>query len=275
MYTLNAPVLAFPDVVGIQADLPALPEGVQDFVDEVRAQPLDTWFPAPLSKKGERLRGDTAAGQAVETFLKIAVNNSDGPDIPKGRIEVKAGRETSECPTTMLTLAPDKPEGTKRGKSVNRQMVETYGYQCSEDENTRRLMIRVSAVSDFKTRDGHAFSLTTGEENFSITANGVPVASYGWERFMGRAEKKIGGVLAHFEAESRPSEEFGEEFRIKSLHLYWGYDADRLRNSICEGVMMVEPRLKLDTVTNKVRDRGTGFRLNDPKSLYRYALRIV
>ena len=270
MYTLEAPVLDYPKVVE-----PIISQDVQDFIDEVKRQPLNEWFPAPLSKKGVRLKGDTAAGQAVETFLKIAVNNSDGPDIPKGRIEVKATREDSDCPTTMITLAPCKPEGAPKRYSVNRQMIQQFGYQCSEDKDVARLMIRVSAASPFTTRDGHVFTLIPEDHRFVICANGDGVAEYNFDRFLGRAEKKLGGVLAYFEAESRPSDLYGEEFRVAKMKLFWGYDADKVRGSIVSGDMMVEPRLKWNRVTNRVRDRGTGFRLFNPKTIYRYSVDII
>lgn len=247
---------------------PALPEGVQEFIDHVHAQPINEWHSAPLSKAGKKLKGDTAAGQTIEAVLKIAVNNSDGPDIPRGRIEVKAGRASSVCPTTLLTKSPCWPKG------ANRSMITNFGYACEENpDDVRRLMVCMSATKETTHREGVTFNLVPCEANLSIVADNVIVAGYEREKLLTRAERKLGGVLAHFEAESRMVDD-EEQFRITSLNLYWGYDGDKFWSNIQSGNIVVEPRLKM-MGGKKLRDRGTAFRCSDPSILYAFAHRVI
>lgn len=263
-YSLTAPTVTLPD-------------GVDDFLDHVRAViDPNEWFEAPLSKTGKKLKGDTAAGQAVEAKLKIAVNNSDGPDIPRGRIEVKAGRAASVCPTTLCTKAPCFPKG------ANRSLITTYGYPCEEQAlgcedvpmDIHRLMVSWSAAQTTTVRNGNVFDLNVESDRFNIVANGVVAAGYMKDSLTARAERKLGGVLAHFEADSRVNDNGDEEFRVASLNLYWDYDEDAFWNALSDGTITVEPRLKLIN-GKKVRDRGTAFRTTNPSVLYRRAVKVI
>lgn len=263
-YSLTAPTLDLPD-------------GVDEFLDHVRTViDPEEWFEAPLSKKGKKLSGDTAAGQAIEAKLKIAVNNSDGPDIPRGRIEVKAGRASSVCPTTLCTKAPCFPKG------ANRKLIETYGYQCEEQAlgcaepplDVRRLMVSFTAAQPTTVRNGNVFNLNVESDRFNIVANGMTEAGYMKDTLTARAERKLGGVLAHFEADSRVTDDGVEEFRVASLNLYWGYDDNAFWNGISNGSITVEPRMKL-TDGKKLRDRGTAFRTTNPSALYHHAVKVI
>jgi hypothetical protein len=193
-------------------------------------------------------QGPTAVGKTAEDILGVVENNSKDSDLPFG-VEVKATRINSESLTTLFTSSPKHMDG-RRG--VIRSLCSEYGQKSEFDR--LQLYMTVSPHTSLKSRVDNNQVVIYNSENGDLAKRNIPV-------FEAVIRRKIKNVVL-FKAESRIYDQW-EEFRfVEALYLS-NADINRFLQCLNDGVIKIDFRAHLNTQTKRVRDHGTGFRIDE------------
>ena len=202
-------------------------------------------------------KGNTGVGYTLETLLGLDENNDCGADF--GDIELKAKRDGSNSSkVSSLTQAPIwlvKP----------RQFIETHG-EWNQDQQRFNFYCTVkhSAVNNrgltLKIRNDTAYGDTLYLHSQKMNCDLAK-----WPLFMlsFRQEQKLNKMVV-ISAKTK-GKGASELFHYHEADFYSDPCPKRLRKIIEDGVLVVEPRMWFNPQTNKLRDRGTAFRISKNK----------
>ena len=210
-------------------------------------------------------KGDTGVGYTLETLLGIDENNDSAADID-GKFEIKGMRKDSNSLKTHFSQRPIwivKP----------RDIIRKYGQQCSE--NPERINCYSTLQCGKETPQG--LKLEVRNSNLFLKgANNEDLAKYPLEVIHFRYEQKFTDmvmVLADRQKQRGKPERFlyNEAYHCNNLSL------TKVIKLLKQGKMKVDLRMWLNKDTNRLRDRGTAFRMKreETKELYGKITRLV
>jgi len=208
------------------------------------------WIPSSRS-------GDTAIGKTFEDIIGITENNS--PDADLHGVEIKSKRKSS-CASaiTLFTARPCYPPKATRG------LIEKYGY--FNEENEKRFYSTLMMDRDTSYGDS-VLTVGLSDRTVNILDGANPVVHWTHERLEKIANRKI-SALGFVTGDSRKIDG-REEFRYTGLQLLWGFSFDRFIQAMYDKKISIDFRAKM--VGNRVRDHGTGFRIQQQHLEYLFS----
>ena len=202
-------------------------------------------------------KGNTGVGYTLETLLGLDENNDCGADF--GDIELKAKRDgSSSSKLSSFTQAPIwlvKPRQFIKTHGESNQNQERFNFYCT---------VKYGAVNSrgltLKTQDDPVYGDTLWLHSQKMNCD---LAKWPLLTLSFRQEQKLNKmVVIGAETKGRGASEF---FHYHDADFYSNPCPKRLRKLIEDGVLVVEPRMWLNPQTNKLRDRGTAFRISRNK----------
>ena len=194
-------------------------------------------------------KGNTGVGYTFEELWGLDENNNSGADLD-GEIEFKATRKNKKCKVTAFTQSPVWKMGL-------RDVIRAYGNNDQERDN------RINWFPSLSSKPNPAgLKLKIDNEDcvWIVDRRGRKIARIHLHVLKHRFEMKLSNALLVY-AESRRINKV-EHFHYDEAYLCLDIDTQPIRNLILEDKLVVEPRVYLNTDTDKLRDRGTAFRLD-------------
>lgn len=216
---------------------------IQEFKEKLRD--IESMGYIPTLRKG-----DTGVGQTLEQHLGLTENNLCLPDIG-GKIELKAFRKRTESMLTLFTKEPLSDYG--RGR--DRYLLNTFGYDSSEDDRILNLYTTISA-NNFNSQ---GFSLEVSEEGLFLVHAEEDLNIY-WphELLKDVFEQKLPELVVVL-ADTKDSD-FNETFHYNEAYYLRGFSFYGFMTNILEGNIKVDLRMHMK-VDDRVRNHGTAFRI--------------
>ena len=192
-------------------------------------------------------KGNTGIGYTLETFLGVAENNLQTPDL--GEIELKAQRSSTASRITLFTF------NRCVWNIKQAEAIAEYGY--IDDRGRLALKCGVgSSTNDQGLRlEAHAESFALYHLDDTLIAE-WPVQAL-IERF---SEKFPAMVIVH--AETRRNSNGLEEFLFNEAYYLREPNPDNFLDLISDDKIAIELRMHLNP-NETVRNRGTAFRITD------------
>jgi hypothetical protein len=193
-------------------------------------------------------KGNTGVGYTFEELWGLDENNDSGADLD-GEIEFKATRKNKKCKVTAFTQSP-------LWKGSLRDVIRAYGTEHKEQEN------RINWFPSLSPKPNPAgLRLEISDDTvYIVNANNRNVASIHLEVLKHRFKMKLNNALMIY-ADSKKVNKV-EHFHYNEAYLCLDIDTQPIKNLILDGKLVVEPRVYLNTDTDKLRDRGMAFRLD-------------
>ncbi len=202
-------------------------------------------------------KGNTGVGYTLETVLGLDENNDCGADF--GDIELKAKRDISNSSKlSSFTQAPIwlvKPRQfiTTHGEwSQNEQRFNFYCTVKYGAVNSRGLTLKIQNDLVY----GDTLCLHSQKMNCVLAKWPLLMLSFRQEQKL----NKMAVIAAKTEGKGA-----SEHFHYHEADFYSNPCPKSLRKLIEDGVLVVEPRMWFRPQTNKLRDRGTAFRISKKK----------
>ena len=193
-------------------------------------------------------KGNTGVGYTFEELWGLEENNDSGADLD-GEIEFKATRKNKKCKVTAFTQRPV-------WKMKLRDVIRAYGTEDREHENRINWM---PSLSPKPNPAGLKLEIDNEDQVWIVDAVGSKIARLHLHTLKDRFEMKLSNALLVY-AESKKISKI-EHFHYNEAYLCLNIDTQTIKNLILEGKLVVEPRVYLNTDTDKLRDRGMAFRL--------------
>ena len=197
-------------------------------------------------------KGNTGVGYTLETLLGVEENNDSGADF--GNIELKAKRDrTSGSRLSSFTQAPI-------WLTNSRKVVKTHGEWKEEKQR-----INFYTTVKFGTKNPQGLSLKIEDATLYLHSakTGSMLARWPLAVLAFRQEQKLSNMVI-VSAKTKGSGD-SEEFHYHSADFYSDPSPEMLKSLIEDGTIVVDTRMWLDPSTNKLRDRGTAFRIDKSK----------
>jgi hypothetical protein len=193
-------------------------------------------------------KGNTGVGYTFEELWGLEENNDSGADLD-GEVEFKATRKSKKCRVTAFTQSP-------LWKGSLRDVIRAYGTKDKEQQD------RINWFPSLSSKPNPAgLRLEINDDTvFIVNADNRKVASIHLEVLKHRFKMKLNNALMIY-ADSKKLKKV-EHFHYNEAYLCLGIDTQPIKNLILEGKLVVEPRVYLNTGTDKLRDRGMAFRLD-------------
>lgn len=208
-------------------------------------------------------KGNTGVGYTFEELWGLEENNDSGADLD-GEIEFKTTRKNKKCKVTAFTQTP-------LWNVALRDIIRTYGIEDKKHEN------RINWMASLSPNPNPAgLRLEINDDTvFIVNANNRKVASIHLEVLKHRFKMKLNNALMIY-ADSKKLKKV-EHFHYNEAYLCLNIDTQPIKNLILDGKLVVEPRVYLNTDTDKLRDRGMAFRLDGKylRELYSSVERIL
>ena len=208
-------------------------------------------------------KGNTGVGYTFEELWGLEENNDSGADLD-GEVEFKATRKNKKCKVTAFTQTP-------LWNVALRDIIRAYGIEDEEHEN------RINWMASLSPKPNPAgLRLEVVEETvYIVNSSNKELASIHLEVLKHRFKMKLTNALLVY-ANTRKINKV-EHFHYDEAYLCLSIDTQSIKNLMLDGKLVVEPRVYLDTETNKLRDRGMAFRLDGKylKELYSSVEKIL
>jgi hypothetical protein len=194
-------------------------------------------------------RGNTGVGHTLESLLGITENNIALSDMDVA--ELKAHRSGSSSMITLFTH--------DRGAWVMDQMSAIHQYGLIDEEGRPNLYMTL-----FANRPNSSLALRISVDSAAATvvhASGTVVAQWTHASLASRFEQKFPALMmVTADYELRGNEEW---FHYRKAQLLEGTSATKLKNGLQKGWIAID--LRLHDNGGKVRNHGTGFRIQEGK----------
>ena len=192
-------------------------------------------------------KGNTGIGYTLETFLGIAENNLQTPDL--GEIELKSHRKGTASLITLFTF--------NRGAWEMRQadMIDKYGYT---DTNGRPSLY--STVNSVPNNQG----LHTRIEDECVRLYHVDrtlIAEWSGSGLVATFGEKMPALVTVY-ADTRMNSDDKEEFWFNEAYLLGQPSAGNILELIRNDTIVVDIRMHINN-RGSVRNHGTGFRIDE------------
>ena len=193
-------------------------------------------------------KGNTGVGYTFEELWGLEENNDSGADLD-GEVEFKATRKNKKCRVTAFTQAP-------LWNMALRDVIRTFGIEDQEKNN------RINWFPSLSSKPNPVGLRVEVDDDtvFIVDDNNRKIASIHLEVLKHRFKMKLSNALLVY-AESRRINKV-EHFHYNEAYLCLDIDTQTIKSLILEGKLVVEPRVYLNTDTDKLRDRGVAFRLD-------------
>ncbi|PYB68143.1 hypothetical protein DMB44_05330 [Thermoplasma sp. Kam2015] len=188
--------------------------------------------------------GPTGIGMTLETLLGIHENNISLPDIDG--IELKAHREDSNNMITLFTF--------NRGAWVMDPLeaIKKYG---TPDSNGR---LGLYFTMSFRPNNAGLFLYADDQYVMVRHIDGSTIVRWRFDDLQNQFEQKIPAIIIVY---ARVEERIdGEYFNFYKAILYKGANKDIIRDSILNGIILID--LRLHYAGTMARNHGTGFRVH-------------
>ena len=192
-------------------------------------------------------RSDTGIGYTLETLLGLKENNLQTPDV--GDIELKSQRNGSSNRVTMFTF--------NRGvwKMKQKELLLGYGY---DDANGRRSLY--CTVNCNPNQQGLYLKIEEDSLRLYHVSNTL-IGEWPGDTLIDTFIKKMPALVIVL-AETRINSDVKEEFWFNEAYFLTNPNQDNFLELIKQNIVIVEMRMHLKE-SDAVRNRGTGFRINE------------
>ena len=192
-------------------------------------------------------KGNTGVGYTFEELWGLDENNDSGADLD-GEVEFKATRKNKKCKVTAFTQAPVWKVGL-------RDVIKTFGIEDKEEN-------RINWYPSLSLKPNPAgLKLEIDDKDYVwiVDSGSSKIARIHLEVLKHRFEMKLNNTLLVY-AESKKISKV-EYFHYNEAYLCLDIDTQPIKNLILDGKLVVEPRVYINTETDKLRDHGMAFRL--------------
>lgn len=196
-------------------------------------------------------KGNTGVGYTLETLLEIEENNDAGADI-EGDIELKAKRKDGSARITGFCQNPI-------WIVKSRDIVRKYGRP--DRSNPERVNFYPSLRCGSLSPQGLSLAIE-GSNLYLKGGEGEYLAEWHLEVIRFRFRQKHPNLVLVL-AEREKQRGSLERFHYNEAYYCTGLGTDKIAKLIKDGKIVVEPRMYLNQITGKLRDRGVAFRLSE------------
>jgi hypothetical protein len=209
-------------------------------------------------------KGSTGIGYTFESLLGLSETNIPIPDIG-GRVEIKTTRKGSKSLVTLFTF--------NRGvwKLRQKEVIEKYGYI----DNKGRQALKSTIFYNKPNTLGLSLEIDDLKNIVNLFhSSGDLLASWDLYEVVGKFYSKLSRLLLVFADRRKTAEK--EEFHYNEAYLLTNPQTRNFLEGFKNSTLGIDLRMHLKE-NNSVRNRGTGFRMNeiDMISLYNDRKKLI